>query len=142
MSNLIWQRSPQPADDYALVVVNRNAMDLPRLRVLLEAIKKSTGASDKRALRTSAVVAFESWLDDPGQPLPSHAYARLSNWFLTEKRNDRESALAGRCAEMWDELFVARPQKRLTLTDANADIVDITFQVWWMVQQERQGRNQ
>ncbi len=141
MSSLVWKRAPHAGDDYALVVANPDASDNASVRSLFARVKQATGASHKRMLSTEASVAFERWLDDVSQPLPSHAYARLSNWFLTEKRNDRESPLAERCAALWDALFLTRPHKRLTDADGNAEIVDITFKVWWKSQEDRQGHH-
>jgi len=140
MSNLAWKRAPHARDKYALVVVNPDAIDNASLRNLFARVKQATGASSKRMLSKQASVAFERWLDDVSQPLPSHAYARLSNWFLTEKNNDQESSLAECCERFWNALFIARPRKRLTPVDHNQKIVDLAFQGWWNEQVERQGR--
>lgn len=142
MSLLAWQRATQPGDDYALVPINPDAVDVSRLKNLFAAVKTATGASSKRTLHADASAALQRWLDAVSCPLPSPVYARLSNWFLTDKKGDRESVLAERCAALWDALFVTRPPKRLTPTDDNASIIDITFQVWWKKQQELQGKRE
>jgi hypothetical protein len=141
MSNLVWKRAPHAGDEYALVVVNPDAIDIANLKDLLARVKRATGASGKRMLNKQASAAFECWLADVSNPLPSHAYARLSNWFLTEKRNDCGSPLAEHCAVLWDALFRCQPHKRLTHVDDNAQIVDITFTVWWKSQEDRQSHH-
>ena len=101
MPKLIWERAPQPGDEYALVLENPDAVNVGQLHELFAEVKRARGG---RQLHFSlqATKAFEQWLHDVSAPLPSHAYARLSNWFLTEADVDRNSPLAERCESLWN----------------------------------------
>ena len=139
MKTLVWRKEPLPGDDYALALSDPQDVDVAQLKSLFVEVKNATGGRGRR-LSTEAVKAFEGWLGDVALPLPSHAYARLSNWFLTDATVDRESSLADRCESFWNALFSARPGKRLTPADNNAQINDITFLVWWGKQEVSQKR--
>lgn len=137
-TKLIWQRSPQPGDDYALVLLESKEIDVLQMKKLFGLVKHAAGG--RRAhLSRDATTAFDQWLTDVSLPLPSHAYARLSNWFLTEAEVDQESHLADRCRDFWNALFSARPTRRLTdIKPDNGRIVDIAFEVWWKAQANAQ----
>ena len=139
MKTLIWRRERRPGDDHALALSNPEDVDVAHLRSLFAEVKSATGGRG-RSLSTEAVGAFEDWLGDVAFPLPSHAYARLSNWFLTDATVDRESPLADCCAAFWDALFCVRPPKRITPPDDNAQIIEIAFLVWWSKQEASQKR--
>ena len=141
MQNLIWQRAPQPRDDYALMLTNPEDVNFDPLNARFARVKNAKG-DRKKSLSTVAITAFEKWLDDPSHPLPSKAYALLSNWFLTELKVDREGSVSRSCGDFWDALFAIRPPKRLTQTrdKKNSEIIDIAFEVWWTKQEASQGR--
>lgn len=130
MKILVWRRSPWLEDRYALSLVNPEDADLVRLTSLLAKVNAARGG-DEQAFSEEAAAGFEQWFRGVRNPLASQAYARLSDWFLTNDEEDRKSPLAGRCAVLWDALFSARPPKRLTRTDCNAAIIPVRFDIWW-----------
>ena len=140
-SKLIWEKSPQPGDDYALKLTNPEAADIVELNRLFATVKQAKGGR-RDHLSAEATRAFEIWLRDLSQPLPSRAFALLSNWFLTEATVDRESSLGYACADFWDGLFAVRPSpsKRLTDEKKNWQIIDLRFEVWWGNQVKVQGK--
>ncbi len=135
----IWRRAPQPGDEYALVLANREAVDLAELKKRFDKVKQAKGGR-RDELSGRAARAFDGWLSDLSRPLPSHVYALLSNWFLTDATVDRESGLGFACAEFWDALFAVRPAKRLTSIKRNDKILDLQFKVWWDHQEKSQGQ--
>jgi hypothetical protein len=140
MTKLVWKRVPHGFDKYALVLTNPEAVDIAALQGVFTQVTECEGASRGRRLSTQASIALSRWLDDVTRPLASQAYGRLSNWFLTEKANDRESPLADACVVFWDALFMTRPPRRLTHTNANGEIVDAAFDAWWQAMEKRQGQ--
>jgi hypothetical protein len=138
MNTLAWKRILQPEDEYALVLTNPEDVDVVRLKRLFDQVKNVTGGRG-RSFSTQATKAFEQWLNGVESPLPSQAYARLSNWFLTDATVDRESSLGERSGLFWDALFSVRPAKRLTPPKDNSQIVDIAFLSWWKRQEASQG---
>ena len=139
MTNPVWQRAPQPEDEYALALTDPEQADIVQLKRLFAKVKNARGGR-RDHLSAEAVLAFDEWLQDVSQPLPSRAYALVSNWFLTEATVDRETSLGHACAGFWDALFAVRPGKRLTPTDRNSQIFDLAFDVWWGHQQKAQGQ--
>ncbi len=141
MSNIIWQHAPQPGDQYALVVANPEEVDSNRLKDVFARVKNAKGGR-REHLSWDAVARIESWLSNLSMPLPSRAYALLSNWFLTEATVDRETSLGQCCGDLWDELFNVPPAQRLTEREPNHNttIIDIRFHAWWKKQEASQRR--
>jgi hypothetical protein len=137
MKVFIWQRAPWLDDRYALALVNPEDADLIRLTSLFAKVRVARGGAEQ-PLNAEAAGAFEQWLHCVRYPLPSQAYARLSDRFLTNDEADRRSPLARRCAALWNALFVARPRKRLTHSDGNPAIIRARFDMWWYRQEEQQ----
>jgi hypothetical protein len=136
---LIWQRKPQPGDEYALLLVNPQEVNIADLKRLFAKVRSARGGR-RDHLSSIATQVFEQWLQDVSMPLPSCAYGLLSNWFLTDATVDRESMLGYACADFWDVLFAVRPHKRLTSIDRNSQVLDLPFEVWWGNQQKAQGQ--
>jgi len=86
-----------------------------------------------KALSDDAVKEFRRWLEEPETPLQEQAYARLSNWFLTDYHGGsaRISDLGVACGEFWDALFCTRPKDRLTAPLKDHKILPEEFETWW-----------
>ena len=134
----MWKLVPQSRDPYSLLLTNPERVDIDHLRVLFAKVKRADGCG--RNFSRPAAKAFQQWLDNVTGPLPSHAYARLSNWFLTAAKGPRRSQLAACCSELWKAMFTARPSKRLTQVTQNARFIDREFWAWWKNQEQGQAR--
>jgi hypothetical protein len=139
---LVWQRCPLPLDEYALVLTNPGELDDSRMQELREFrddVKKSEGLGGRRGKKhfgDEAQKQIDRWLGNPADPLPSHAYKKLSDWFLTKKNGERETPLAYACNRLWNALFRAQPSERLTISGSRGydAIVPERFKRWWKTQ--------
>lgn len=136
---LTWRLKPTDNDPFALVVVNTTDVAVGRIEKLLSYVVESP-CGHKKVFSNEAATAFRKWLGDPTQPLPSQAYARLSNWFLTDKEPERSSPRAYAAGVMWMEMFHCEPENRLTDTDPKPNwiVLPERFDPWWQEQQKRQ----
>jgi len=138
MRKLKWKRTPSEDDEFALALVDPTQADVDGLRRRLEDVCDSTGVGDRR-LRAEARDALHTWVEDISQLLPSRAFARLSNWFLTGKSGEPESNLGLAARIMWRHLFCAEPEERLTeVNPDNSVIIPERFAAWWRKQQRCQ----
>lgn len=138
MTAFIWEHCSQPGDAYALSLSDPDRADVDELRGLFETVRRSMGGRRRRFSR-KATALFERWLKDPSQPLPSRAYALLSNWFLNRAKVDRESPLGDACGDLWDAMFAVRPSDRLTPVEKNHQILEERFALWWNDMAKKQG---
>ena len=135
---LIWQWRQQAQDEYALVLANPGELDDSRvqeLRKLFDDVKSRRGLGNM-PLDTTAQEQIAAWLINHADPLPSHAYKKLSDWFLNERHGERETRLAYACNRLWSALFRAQPSGRLTNPGPpNYDaIIPERFKRWWKTQ--------
>lgn len=131
-SRLKWEQYPLPGDEFALLLTNPDQLDKEEGRIRLTQVITSPGINPI-PFRAEAASALQSWLKDPGKPMPSNAYGRLSNWFLCQK-NDRNAprGFAAKC--FWSLLFRAEPMERLTDTRRNGTVLKDPFRKWWRTQ--------
>jgi len=127
-----WERVSNDQDRYALRMADSKAISVSDIRRLLNRVIEAEGVG--RDFSERAQRAFEGWLADSSKSLASHAYALLSNWFLTAQDAARNSHRGYAARQLWDALFAAVPSSRLTLTDANDTIEDDAFGEWWQTQ--------
>jgi hypothetical protein len=137
---LIWQQHKPDQDGYALVLANSGELDdsrLQELRKLFDYVKISQGLGNKKPkhLNKTAQEQIAAWIEDPKAPLSSHAYKKLSDWFLNEKHGEKETELGYACKCLWSALFRAEPGERLTNPKSpNDPIIPERFNRWWKTQ--------
>ena len=138
----IWRRCADHVDDdqcFDLEVINHDKLDMMKLRRLFDRVLRASSNLNIKFNR-SASQMFKDWLDGPDGPLPSEAYALLSNWFLTERKVAKESPLADAALDFWKALFLAVPKKRLTDSKKDHEVLPLRFEFWWDEQQSRQDK--
>jgi len=123
---LRWER----ASGFDLKLVEPKALDTALCGQLLDAVQTADGGNP-RHFSADAAQEFQRWLDNLDTPLREQAYARLSNWFLTDKPDCRESPLAQAALQLWNTLFCAVPDIRLTLPKRDHKILPERFALWW-----------
>jgi hypothetical protein len=142
MSNRMkWtRRFPNSANNFDLVLADRQELNLERMIELLSAIDKETHR--RLSLSSRASAEFRRWFDQPETPLKSEAYVLLSNWFMTQS-GDRHSTVASRCEDLWDALFPCRPVNRLSSPEAgrNHVMIPAEFESFWRRLSQAQGEN-
>lgn len=134
-AKLKWKRVKHGFD---LQVLNPKDINVNELRKLLLNVETSSANwrkdmhFDQRASKV-----FREWFSCPSMPLPTYAYAKLSNWFLTHLEWVRESPRGRAALELWKVLFCAVPnlENRLTDTKKNYKILQGEFDLWWTKQQ-------
>ncbi|HET6145187.1 MAG TPA: hypothetical protein VFE02_16880 [Candidatus Acidoferrales bacterium] len=139
MTTLKWKRvSPNSVNDFDLIAANVETLDVAKMAELLRAILNESHRG--LTLSSRASKEFSRWLAQPQTPLKSEAYVQLSNWFMTQS-GDRQSRVATRCEEFWDELFPCRPAERLSSPKAgqNHVVVPAEFESFWQRILEAQG---
>lgn len=132
-----WRRASVHEDRFDLELMNPEAIHLAGYRELLNTVLAADGGNPSH-FNKDASREFQRWLDAPNTPLREQAYARLSNWFLTDKEDNRSSSLAGAASNLWDALFCIKPVKRLTNPKANHKILPERFDLWWSKQMDYQ----
>src|SRR5450759_3690763 len=114
------RRFPNSANNFDVILANPQDLDSTRMSELMDGIEKET--HDRVNFSSLACKEFRRWFSQPDTPLKSHAYVRLSNWFMT-RGGDRHSMVATRCEALWDALFPGRPAKRLSSSAPNRNHV-------------------
>jgi len=122
-----------------LQLENPGALDIDRCRQLIEALDKEDGIWP-RHFNTDASKEFHRWLSNLNTPLREQAYARLSNWFLTDKESCRNSPLGQVALELWNALFCSKPDIRLTNSKRDHKILRERFELWWPKQSDCQEK--
>jgi hypothetical protein len=105
-TNLRWSRVAP--DSFDLKLENPEELNTQRFTDLIERLDHESHRNQH--LREKARKDLRLWLEDPRGPLKSHAYALVSNWFLTDSPGDRNSTIARHCQDLWDKLFAYRPE--------------------------------
>jgi hypothetical protein len=136
---LRWARASLREGCFDLELTNPEALDANHVGQLLKAVQTEDGVNPPH-FNTDAGGEFERWLANLHTPLREQAYARLSNWFLTEKADCRGSPLAQTALELWRALFCAEPGKRLTHPKKDHKILPEEFDLWWSKQLDCQNR--
>jgi len=139
LQRLRWERASLREDCFDLELANPRAFDANRCEELLEAVRTEDGVHPPH-FNTDASNEFQRWLNNLNTPLREQAYARLSNWFLTDKEHCRNSPLAQAGLELWNALFCARPDIRLTNPKRDDKILPERFALWWSKQLDCQNR--
>jgi hypothetical protein len=136
---LRWRRESPESFDLVLDTLDR--LDRPLVGELYQQFMNSECAAQpnfSEYLRED----LSSWVTHPEQPLPSVAYATLSNWFTTAFTALNTSPRATAAWKLWDALFACRPEDRLTPPDQNHVVLKEPFERWWKKQLELQGSTQ
>jgi len=133
-SRLRWSRAQLQSNRFDLQLKNPEALDTEHIRTLLQAVETADG-KNPGGFNDDAAKEFRGWLDTRDRPLLEQAYALLSNWFLTDRECCRDSERGHAAMQMWDALFCARPEKRLTDPRRNYKILPEEFALWWPRQQ-------
>jgi hypothetical protein len=136
---LRWSLASLRSDCFDLQLENPELLDAEYVRALLQAVEKADGVN-RQNFDGNAAREFRRWLGAPHTPLLERAYALLSNWFLTDRGCCRDSACGYAAGQMWDALFCARPERRLTDPKKNYKILPEEFALWWERQQACQRR--
>lgn len=127
---LQWEGASKFPDRFDLRLKNPENLDVDSFRQLFEAVEKADGVWP-RHFNTDAGKEFRRWLSDLNTPLQEQAYARLSNWFKTDKEYCRNSPLGQTAKEFWKAMFCAVPERRLTHPKRNYKILSDEFELWW-----------
>ena len=115
-----------------LIYPRPDSVDLVTFAKLLTAVEDSSANwREDMHFNTRASDAFKEWFGDPSEPLPEYAYALLSNWFLTRLKFIRESPRGHAALAMWNALFCAVPEGRLTDPKRNDKVLPEVFGLWW-----------
>ena len=132
----IWERIP---GTYDLKVNNPSNLDFNKYRQMLKNIELPTDYN--KDFSEKAVRLINEWFDNPDdKPLKEAAYCFLSNWPLTSIEKTRKSSRSVAIWQLWDELFCARPQRRLTNWKiSGAKVIPAEFDLWWQKQQDCQS---
>ncbi len=131
--HLRWERAFLREDCFDLRLVEPEALDIGLCRQLLDAVETADGINPSH-FNADAGGEFQRWISNPSTPLRAQAYARLSNWFLTDKPDCRQSPLAQAASQPWNALFRVKPDIRLTLPKRNHKILPERFDLWWAKQ--------
>jgi hypothetical protein len=137
-SVLRWQRDT--ADSFDLVLENPAHLDHAAVAQLYQQFMASECAAQpnfNEYLRDD----LASWIANPEKPLPSVAYASLSNWFTTAFAALSSSPRAAAARKLWDALFLCAPGERLSSPESgqNHIVLKEPFELWWNKQLELQG---
>ena len=134
----IWEKIP---GSYDLKVKNPENLDINKFRELLEKVKLST-PDLKINFSKLATKLVNEWLDNPAEKsFAEVAYCLLSNWPLSGRKAARESSRSVAIWELWDELFCARPKRRLTnWRISGSKVIPDRFNSWWQEQKDCQTK--
>lgn len=133
---LVWERV-EPGFDLRLT--NPDDLDTQQARSLFEEFLKTTHGQP--GFNPHIRQGFQSWMNDPRTLLVSSAYVTLSNWFLSPSKVYSESERGRMAGQVWDRLFLCRPDTRLSISpkqesDVNPDV----FERWWAEQLRSQSQ--
>jgi len=134
-----WERASMLEDCFDLQLTNPAGLDIDRCRQLVEALDEKDGIHPPH-FNKDASKEFHRWLSNLNTPLREQAYARLSNWFLTDKEFCRNSPLGQVALELWNTLFCSKPDIRLTNPKRDHKILRERFVLWWPSQLDCQKK--
>jgi MoxR-like ATPase len=128
---LVWERGD---GGYDLKLSNPEDLNSTHVRTLLEAFLK-TPHSAQPGINEHIRGDFKEWIYDPSSVLRSEGYVTLSNWFKSSGRGYSESERGKVAAQIWDALFLIRPENRLSVSpQRSSDIDPAAFEQWWAEQ--------
>jgi len=131
---LRWERGVSRHDPFAIRLLNPDALDTCELARRAERIRHSRGAGGNKAIDQAVMQDLSRWAANPVEALPFRAYAKVADWFLTRKDNDRKSELGLACKLLWDFLFMAVPPERLTNPHRPGAAMTQPLDRWWRTQ--------
>lgn len=139
----IWERcegNSMVNECFDLKAVNYDKINIIIIKNMLKKVQNCSSGGQK--ICPDCINCFNEWFGNLNLPLKGKAYALLSNWFLTDKKDSKESALAGNCKKLWNELFCAVPIRRLTSPESgkNHRILSDEFALWWSKQEKCQTK--
>lgn len=133
---LRWRRVTP--DSFDLVAENASSLNRAVAASLYEEFMKSEGGA-QQSFNKHLQDDLSLWIADPEKPLPSVAYATLSNWFTTAFPALKASPRAAAARKLWDALFLCAPEERLTPVEKNHVVLKEPFERWWKKQLELQS---
>jgi hypothetical protein len=133
---LVWKRVTELGQNFDLMLENPKDVNDKMIRQLLESVE-AYDPGVKQNFDAKASKSFRDWLSSPSQPLKEHAYASVSNWFLSEGPRYRNKMRGSRAESLWGALFCAKPSKRLT-NPGSKKIKPECFPPWWSRQEKCQ----
>lgn len=136
---LRWERAAHREDCFDLTLMNPGVLDVTHCTQLLADVRTKDGVHPPRFNRHQGR-ELQKWLDNLNTPLREQAYAALSNWFLTDTEHCKSSPLADAARELWNALFCAMPDRRLTDPKRDYKILPERFYLWWPKQRDCQNR--
>jgi 5-methylcytosine-specific restriction protein B len=136
-----WRRNS--ADGCDLVLDSLDALDRAAVGALYQQFMNSECVGQpnfSEYLREDLSV----WITHPEKPLPSVAFASLSNWFTTAHPALNPSPRATAARKLWDALFLCAPTERLSSPESgqNHIVLNEPFERWWKRQLELQDSTQ
>ena len=136
----IWEeRGSQLRNRFNLRALNWLNLDTELFKELLCKVE-AHDPDVNRPFNNKASQEFRKWFEAPNKPLVEAAYALLSNWFLGEGIWYKGKSRAIAAGNLWDELFCARPTKRMTDPQRDYKILKERFESWWFNQRNCQER--
>src|SRR6266496_437100 len=136
--NLFWERI-EPGFD--LKLTNLDALDIEQLRRSFKAFLSSSH-SRQPGLNEHIREDLKAWVENPRTVLGSPSYVTLSNWFLSSDKSYAESERGEMAGKLWDNLFLCRPDARLSVSPQKSSEVDVAvFERWWAEQLRLQSQN-
>ena len=134
---LVWERV-EPGFDLRLT--NPDGMDAQQARSLFKEFL-TTPHSRQPGFNEHIREDFKSWVNDPTTLLASSGYVTLSNWFLSSDKGYSDSERDKVAGQLWDRLFLCRPDTRLSISPQQSSEVDpVVFDRWWAEQLQRQSQ--
>lgn len=138
-TRLIWERVESGFD---LKLTNLDGLDSQQFRILFEDFLK-TPHSRQPGLNEHIREDFKSWVKAPSMALSSQGYVTLSNWFLSADKGYSDSERGRMAGQMWDRLFLCRPDARLSISpQQSADVDPAVFERWWVQQSRLQSEGE
>ena len=135
--SLVWEQFENffgPTFD--LVLKNPEDVNVTILKELLYKVE-AYDPYVKQDFDAIASRLFREWLDSPNQPLAEHAYASLSNWFMSDGPRYKDTGRAFAAERLWEALFCVKPSRRLTIPGSKK-IIPERFKDWWPQQVKNQ----
>ena len=139
----VWPKSERPENARSrrssggFLLLKSECLNMNEVRRLVQEVHDKP-SNRKINFSRPAYEALVRWCEDPTKPLPSQAYARVSNWFLTDSKVDNPSPRSKAAERLWNALFCARPRNRLTDPHDNGTVLETPFSAWWDRQQKCQ----
>jgi len=133
---LIWKRDTEISTRFDLVLVNTKNVNVKMITKLLENVEAYDPVV-KQDFDAKASKLFRKWLGSPSQTLKEHAYASVSNWFMSEGPRYKDKRRAFAAERLWEALFCAKPSQRLT-NPGSKKIKPERFSTWWSKQKKCQ----